>query len=95
MEPVIGAEDRVFANIKVTPGYNYNVILAKKSVLRDYYAWLFPILIRTEELTDGENRSERYIGYMAETLETLYFIRNSERFGGKLNVVHTLCKLYL
>ena len=79
--------------------YNYNVILAKKKVLRDYCSWLFPILMRTEELTDAKNRSERYIGYMAETLETLYFIKNSDkfndRFGGKLNVVHTLCRLYV
>ena len=56
--------------------------------------------MRVEELTDAKNRSERYIGYMAETLETLYFMRNSERleFGGqsgKLNVVHTLCRLYV
>ena len=79
--------------------YNYNVILAKKKVLRDYCSWLFPILMRTEELTDAKNRSERYIGYMAETLETLYFMKNSDkfsdRFGGKLNVVHTLCRLYV
>ena len=77
--------------------YNYNVILAKKSVLCDYCSWLFPILMRTEELTDGKNRSERYIGYMAETLETLYFIKNSKKskFGGRLNIAHTLCKLYV
>ena len=77
--------------------YNYNVILAKKSVLREYCEWLFPILMRVEDLTDGKNRSDRYIGYMAETLETLYFYFNSERnerFGGKLNIVHTVCKLY-
>ena len=58
-----------------------------------------------EELTSAptrSTRSDRYIGYMAETLETLYFMRNSERleFGGQcgkkgsLNVVHTLCRLY-
>ena len=75
--------------------YNYNVIVAKKSVLRDYCSWLFPILERTEELTDGANRSDRYIGYMAETLETLYFMKNSVDRGGKLNVVHTLCRLYV
>ena len=46
------------------------------------------------ELTDGKNRSDRYIGYMAETLETLYFMRNSERNGGHLNIAHTLCRLY-
>ena len=73
--------------------YNYNVILAKKAVLRDYCEWLFPILKRTEELSvpKGKDRGDRYIGYMAETLETLYFIKNAD----KLNVVHTECKLYV
>lgn len=73
--------------------YNYNVILAKKSVLRDYCAWLFPILERTEELSvpKGSERADRYIGYIGETLETLYFIKNAD----KLNVVHTECKLFV
>ena len=75
--------------------YNYNVILARRSVLKDYCSWLFPILIRVETLTDAKSRSERYIGYMAETLETLYFIKNSESFGGKLNIAHTFCRLYV
>ena len=72
--------------------YNYNVILAKKSVLRDYCEWLFPILERTEELSDpqGSDRADRYIGYMAETLVTLYCIKNAD----SLNIVHTGCKLY-
>lgn len=72
--------------------YNYNVILAKKKVLRDYCEWLFPILMRTEELSvpKGSERSDRYIGYMGETLETLYFMKNAD----KLNIVHTCCKLY-
>lgn len=71
--------------------YNYNLILAKKSVLRDYCAWLFPILERTEELSvpKGSERRDRYIGYMGETLETLYFMKNADR----LNVVHTECRM--
>lgn len=71
--------------------YNYNVILAKKKVLRDYCNWLFPILERTEELSEprGWERNDRYIGYMGETLETLYFMKNADR----LNVVHTGCKI--
>lgn len=71
--------------------YNYNVILAKKNVLRDYCEWLFPILERTEEISEpkGCERSDRYIGYMGETLETLYFMKNADR----LNVVHTGCRL--
>lgn len=73
--------------------YNYNVILARKSVLREYCEWLFPILERTEEMSEprGCDRADRYIGYMGETLETLYFIKNADR----LNVVHTECKLFV
>lgn len=72
--------------------YNYNVILAKKEILRDYCAWLFPILERTEELSvpKGSERADRYIGYMAETLETLYFMYNRDKF----KIVHTGCKLF-
>ena len=72
-------------------------------------------LLRSHDRYQGcdwvKYRSTRYIGYMAETLETLYFMRNSERFnerfGGEngkgcksgmslnLNVVQTLCRLYV
>ncbi len=71
--------------------YNYNIILAKKAVLREYCEWLFPILERTEELSEpkGSDRRDRYIGYMGETLETLYFMKNTDRF----NIVHAGCKL--
>ncbi len=71
--------------------YNYNVVLAKKSVLRDYCNWLFPILGRTEELSvpKGSERKDRYIGYIGETLETLYFMINKD----KLNIVHAGCRL--
>ena len=73
--------------------YNYNVILARKKVLREYCEWLFPILERVEELSvpKGKDRNDRYIGYMAETLETLYFMKNTDR----LNIAHTHCKLYV
>ena len=67
--------------------YNYNMMIAKRSVLVDYCAWLFPILERTEELTTprGWERSDRYIGYMGENLMTLYLLYNKDR----LNIVHT------
>ena len=71
--------------------YNYNVFLARKRVLREYCEWLFPILERVEELSEPKEseRSDRYIGYMGEALETLYFMKNRNR----LNVVHTGCML--
>ena len=60
-------------------------------VLLDYCGWLFPILERVEELSNpkGSERADRYIGYMGESLETLYFMKNAER----LNIVHTECRL--
>ena len=67
--------------------YNYNIILAKRQVLADYCAWLFPILERTEELSSpkGWERSDRYMGYLGENLLTLYFLfhRND------LNIYHS------
>lgn len=67
--------------------YNYNIIVAKKKVLADYCAWLFPILERTEELSTprGWERSDRYIGYIGENLLTLYFMYHRK----DLKIVHT------
>lgn len=70
--------------------YNYNVVIAKKQVLKEYCEWLFPLLQKAEEYSDpkGTDRADRYIGYMGETLETFYFMKNKDR----LNIVHTACK---
>lgn len=69
--------------------FNCNVILAKRKILAEYCAFLFPILERTEQLSipRGEERSDRYLGYLAESLETLYFMENAKA----LNIVHTDC----
>lgn len=73
--------------------YNYNIILARKEVLSEYCNWLFPILERTEELSvpKGCDRHDRYIGYMGETLATLYFMVNKE----KLNITHAGCRFVI
>lgn len=67
--------------------YNYNMIIATKEVLADYCTWLFPVLERTEELSNpkGWERKDRYIGYLGESLLTLYFMYNRDRF----NIYHT------
>lgn len=73
--------------------YNYNIILARKNVLATYCAWLFPVLERVEELSmpKGKDRADRYIGYMGEVLETLYFMYNKD----KLHIVHTGCRFFV
>lgn len=70
--------------------YNYNIIVARKAVLADYCNWLFPILERVEELSvpKGNERADRYIGYIGETLETIYFMGNKDR----LNIMHAGCR---
>lgn len=70
--------------------YNYNVILAKSKVLDKYCRWLFPLLFRIEEINnpDGTKKPNRYIGYIGETLETLYFMYNKD----KLRIAHTGCR---
>ena len=60
--------------------YNYNILIAKKKVLKDYCEWLFPILERIEQLSSprGWERADRYIGYLGENLLTLYFMVHKE-----------------
>lgn len=67
--------------------YNYNLIIAKREVLADYCSWLFPVLERTEELScpKGNERADRYIGYLGENLMTLYFLYHKE----DLKIFHT------
>ena len=73
--------------------YNYNIIIARKNVLAEYCSWLFPVLERVELFSTpkGNERKDRYIGYMGETLETLYFMYNRSR----LNIKHTGCRFLL
>jgi len=67
--------------------YNYNMLIARRTVLEDYCKWLFPILQRTEELSEpkGGERADRYIGYLAESLMTLYFMYHKD----DLKIAHT------
>lgn len=69
--------------------YNYNMLLAKGNVLRDYCNWLFPILEEISRISEPkiEARKDRYLGYIGETLDTIYFMRNRK----KLNLVHKGC----
>lgn len=62
--------------------YNYNMLLARKEVLKKYCDWLFPILecVEEESVPKGCERSDRYIGYMGESLCTLYFMYHKEDY---------------
>ena len=63
------------------------MLIARKEILDDYCAWLFPILARIEERSEpkGNERKDRYLGYIGENLTTLYFRHHRN----DLNIVHT------
>ena len=70
--------------------YNYNIIIAKSKVLDDYCSWLFPLLFGIEKLNDPEGIKppNRYMGYVAEVLETLFFMYNKDKY----RITHTGCR---
>ena len=69
--------------------YNYNIVIAKENIIKEYCEWLFPILERVEELSvpKGWERSDRYIGYLGENLLTIYFLYHRR----DLKICHTNC----
>lgn len=62
--------------------YGYNMLIARKEIFDDYCAWLFPILEYCEEQC-GEKEStyqKRYIGFLAERLMGIYFLRHEKEY---------------
>ena len=70
---------QVFGQNELIP---YNMFIAKKQTFDDYCKWLFPILERIEQKNKDFNRDiyqNRYIGFLAERLFTLYVKKNRLR----------------
>ncbi len=70
---------------------NYNMLIARKEVLDQYCSFLFPVLERVEEMTDGVKREDRYIGYIGEYLCTVYFLMMEKE--GKMKVRHAAAEM--
>jgi hypothetical protein len=73
--------------------YNYNVIVAKSEVLNEYCTWLFGLLFRIEEIhdLDGTKEPNRYLGYVGEILETLYFMYHKKN----LKIAYAGCRFLI
>lgn len=82
-ETMKGVVDNLFPEYSKTVGeieeanyyVPYNMFIMKRSVFESYCEWLFPILEQCESLI-GEKidiYQNRYIGFMAERLMTVYF----------------------
>lgn len=71
--------DAVFHKNALIP---YNMFIASKKVCDDYCRWLFPILEEIERRSSKKDRGayqNRYIGFLAERLFTLYVKKNKLR----------------
>lgn len=62
--------------------YAYNMLIVRKNILDDYCAWLFPILQYCEERCgEREGRyQKRYIGFLAERLMGIYFLKHEKEY---------------
>lgn len=67
---------KIFNSNKI---YRFNMFIMEKKAFDDYCEWLFPLLSRVEEKINNtlrDNYQNRYIGFMAERLFTLYVLFN-------------------
>ena len=62
-----------------------NIFIVRKDIFCDYVEWLFDILNTYEKYLIEDNIvvPPRHIGYVAEILQSIYFLRNSQ----KLNIL--------
>lgn len=60
--------------------YAYNMFIARKEIFDSYCEWLFPILFYCEEKggTKEDIYQNRYIGFLAERLMSIYFMHNRQ-----------------
>ena len=62
--------------------FGYNMIIARKDIFDTYCNWLFPILVYCEEHAAQREQGyqNRFVGFLAERLLTIYFIHNWETY---------------
>ena len=55
-----------------------NMSIMRRDVFNQYCSWLFPILNEIDSfyLSQGIQRNDRYLGYIAECLNTVYIMKN-------------------
>lgn len=78
--------DEALETIKQPFGFFTNIFIMKSEILDQFCSWLFPILFELEHRVDDSNYNEqeiRYIGYIAERLFTIYFMRIINKFDYK------------
>lgn len=62
--------------------YAYNMFIMKRTILDDYCQWLFPILFYCETHCEEkvDTYQNRYIGFLAEHLMSIYFLYHEDEY---------------
>ena len=79
----IGDFDHVMGGTKISL---YNMFVCKKSLIDEYFAWLFPLLFALEQKIDYQNYDayqKRVFGFMAERLFNVWLHHQRERLNIK------------
>lgn len=71
----------------------YNMFVAREEVFVAYCQWLFPVLERIEAILayPAEKQPSRYIGYLGESLTTLYFFSCQKQ----LKIAYSGCQMII
>ena len=78
--------------------YLYNMFIAKKAIINEYFKWLFDILFELEKQVDISNYSEyeaRIYGFIAERLLNVWVLKNKDRLKVKEKYVYNETDTYL
>lgn len=70
--------------------YAYNMFIARKEILNEYGAWLFPILEYCDKRIRRKNDAyqDRYAGFLSERLMTVFLTHNEKRFNIAISDKH-------
>ena len=70
--------------------YAYNMFIARKEILNEYCAWLFPILEYCDKRINSKDDvyQERYAGFLSERLLTVFLTHNERRFNIAISDKH-------
>ena len=60
----------------------YNMFIMKKKIFKQYCEWIFPVLEECESVIGDKEDvyQNRYIGFLAERLMTMYFYHNRNNY---------------
>lgn len=78
--------------------YLYNMFIAKKSIMDEYFKWLFDILFELEKVIDISAYNPyraRVYGFIAERLFNVWIIKNKDRILVKEKYVYNESESYL